>query len=78
MLMINKIKQNKPQYNLERKTAQISALSSGNVSKYEVLTGKDFFHENNFKKKPAAIKRFKHSPSGKELKKQSSVKEKQQ
>ena len=48
MLMINKIKQNKPQYNLERKTAQISALSSGNVSKYEVLTGKDFFPENNF------------------------------
>ena len=46
--IINKIKQNKPQYNLERKTAQISALSSGNVSKYEVLTGKDFFPENNF------------------------------
>ena len=36
----NKIKQNKAQYNLDRQTAKISALSSGNVSKYEFLTGK--------------------------------------
>ena len=33
----NKIEQNKGQYNLERQTAKISALSSGNVSKYEFL-----------------------------------------
>ena len=31
----NKIEQKKAQYNLERQTAKISALSSGNVSKYE-------------------------------------------
>ena len=37
----NKIKQNKAQKNLERQAAKISALSSGNVSKYEFLTGKD-------------------------------------
>ena len=48
--IINKIKQNKPQYNLERKTAQISALSSENVSKYEVLTGKDFSLKTTSKK----------------------------
>ena len=36
----NKIEQNKAQYNLDRETAKISALSSGNVSKYEFLTGK--------------------------------------
>ena len=30
----NKIEKNKVQYNLGRKTAKISALSSGNVSKY--------------------------------------------
>ena len=39
----NKIEQNKSQCNLDRQTAKISALSSGNVSKYEFLTGKDTF-----------------------------------
>ena len=34
-----KIEQNKVQYNLDRHTAKISALSPGNVSKYEFLTG---------------------------------------
>ena len=34
----NKIKQNKIQYDLDRETAKISALSSGNVSKYKFLT----------------------------------------
>ena len=33
----------KAQYNLDIQTAKISALSSGNVSKYEFLTGKDDF-----------------------------------
>ena len=37
----NKIEQNKAQFNLDRQTAKISALSSGNVSKREFLTGKD-------------------------------------
>ena len=31
----NKIEQNKTQYNLDKQTAKISALLSGNVSKYE-------------------------------------------
>ena len=35
----NKIEQSKAWYNLNRQTAKISALSSGNVSKYEFLTG---------------------------------------
>ena len=34
----NKIKLNKVQYNLDRETTKVSALSSGNISKYEVLT----------------------------------------
>ena len=34
----NKIELNKAQYDLDRQTAKISALSSGNVSKYECLT----------------------------------------
>ena len=36
----NKIEQNKAQYNLDRQTAKISALSSWSASKYEFLTGK--------------------------------------
>ena len=31
----NKIEQNKAQNNLDRQSAKVSALSSGNVSKYE-------------------------------------------
>ena len=41
----NKIEQRKAQYNLDRQTATISALSSGNVSKYEFLTSKDILTE---------------------------------
>ena len=37
----NKIDQNKAVYDLNRQTAKIPALSSRNISKYEVLTGKD-------------------------------------
>ena len=35
----NRIEQNKTQYNLDRQTTKISALSSGNVGKHEFLTG---------------------------------------
>ena len=41
----NKIEQNKAQYDLDRQTGKISTLSSGNVSKYEFLTGKDVLPE---------------------------------
>ena len=37
----NKIEQNRAQYYLDRKTAKISALSLGNISKFEFLIGKD-------------------------------------
>ena len=37
----NKIEPKKAQYKLDRQTAKISALSPGNVSNYEFLTGKD-------------------------------------
>ena len=39
----NKIERNKAQYNLDRHTAKISALLSGNISKNEFLTGKYVF-----------------------------------
>ena len=71
----NKIQQNKAQYNLDRQTAEISALSSGNVSKYEFLNGKDVLLEKDLSEKAAALKRFEYSPIGSELKKQTSVTE---
>ena len=43
----NKVKQRKAQYSLDRQTATISALSSGNVSKHEFLTSKDILTEIN-------------------------------
>ena len=41
----NKIEQNKAPYNLDRQTAKISSLSSGNVSKYDFFNGKDILPE---------------------------------
>ena len=41
----NKIEENKVQYNLERLAAKILALLSGDVGKYESLTGKDALPE---------------------------------
>ena len=41
----NKIEQNKAQYSLQRETAKISALSSGIVTKYEFLIGRDVLKE---------------------------------
>ena len=46
-----KIEQNKAQYNLDKQTAKIFALSSGNVSKFEFLTGKDVLPEKDFLEK---------------------------
>ena len=40
-ILNRKIKQNESQYDLDRKAAKISALSSNNFDKYEYLTGED-------------------------------------
>ena len=40
-ILNRKIKQNEAQYDLDRKAAKISALSSNNLGKYEYLTGED-------------------------------------
>ena len=73
----NEIEQNKVQYDLEKQTAKISALLSRNVIKYKFLTGKDVLREKHLLEKVAAIKIFRNYPLGKELKKQTSVAEKQ-
>ena len=53
--------QNEAQYNLDRKAAKISALSSNNLEKYEYLTGEDLGY------KPSVIEKakFEYSPLGK-------------
>ena len=54
----------------DRQTAKISALSSGNVGKYEFSTGEDVLPEKELLEKAATIKRFQYSLLGNELKKQ--------
>ena len=53
--------QNEAQYNLDRKTAKISALSSNNLDKYKYLTGEDLGL------KPSTVEqaKFEYSPFGK-------------
>ena len=60
-ILNRKIMQNEPQYDLDRKAAKISALSSNNLDKYEYLTGEDL------SVKPSTIEQAKceYSPLGK-------------
>ena len=53
--------QNEAQYNLDRKAAKISVLSSNNLDKYEYLSGEDL------DLKPSTIEqaKFEYSPLGK-------------
>ena len=60
--LIKKIEQNKAEYDLDRQTANISALLSGNVSKYETLTGKDVLLEKDLLEKAATMIRFEYLP----------------
>ena len=73
----NKIEQNKTPYNLVKQTANISVLSSANISEYEFLTGKDLLPEIELLEKAIALKNCEFSLLDKELKKQTSVAEKQ-
>ena len=41
-ILERKIMHNEAQYDLDRKAAKMSALSSNNLDKYEYLTGEDF------------------------------------
>ena len=60
-ILNRKIKQNEAQYDLDREAAKISALSSNNLDKYELLTGEDL------DLKPSTIEqaKFEYSPLGK-------------
>ena len=71
---LNKTKLNMIQ---TKKTAKISASSSKNVGKYELLTTKDVPLEKDFLRKTATIKRFECSPLSNELKKEIGIAKKQ-
>ena len=57
----SKIKANQAQYDLDRLTAKISALSSGELRKYDYLTGEDLGY------RPSVLEqtKFDYSPLGK-------------
>ena len=60
-ILDKKIMQNEAQYNLDRKAAKISPLSSNNLDKCEYLTGKDLgLKPNNIEQA-----KFEYSPLGK-------------
>ena len=60
-ILYKKIMQIEAQYDLDRKTAKMSALSSNNLDKYEYLTGEDLGL------KPSIVEqaKFEYSPLGK-------------
>ena len=64
-ILNDKIKANKAQHDLDRKAAKISALSSGELEKYEYLTGKDLGYKSDVIQKV----KFDYSPLGKVLNK---------
>ena len=64
----SKTEKNKAQYDSDRQTAKISALSSGSVRKHDFLTGKDGLLKKKLARKVATIKRFGYSTLGSELK----------
>ena len=57
----NKINANRADFNLNRQTAKTSALATGDLDKYEYLTGE----ETNYRSNPVERKRFEYLPLGK-------------
>ena len=68
MTIDDQIRDEKLQYDINRETAKISALSSGEIHKYERLTGEDILPSNQQQIIEQA--KFTSSPLGKDLKKQ--------
>ena len=60
-ILDDKIKANQDQYDLDREAAKISALSSGELEKYEYLTGADLGYKPDLTQKA----KFEYSPLGK-------------
>ena len=60
-ILDDKIKASKAQYDLHREVAKTSALSSGELKKYEYLTGEDLGYKTGVVEKA----KFEYSPLGK-------------
>ena len=73
-ILDNKIRQNKADYDLYRKNAKISALSSGKLDKYEYLTGEDL----GYRPDPVQKAKFEYSPLGQVFNKGLTTNEKQE
>ena len=60
-ILDDKIKSNQPPYDLDREVAKVPVLSSGELEKYEYLTGEDLGY------KPGVVEKakFEYSPLGK-------------
>ena len=59
-ILDNKIRSNQAQYDLHRQNAKISALSNGELDKYEYLTGEDLGYKPDVVQKA----KFEYSPLG--------------
>ena len=68
MTINDQIRDEKLQYDINRKAAEISALSSGKIDKYEYLAGKEILPSNQQKIIEQA--KFTYSPFGKAFEKQ--------
>ena len=68
MAINDQIRDEKLQYDINRKAAEISALSSGKIDKYKYLTGKEILPSNQQQIIEQA--KFPYSPLGKAFEKQ--------
>ena len=59
-ILDNKIRSNQAQYDLNRQNAKLSALSSGELDRYEYLTGEDLGYKPDVVQKA----KFEYSPLG--------------
>ena len=59
-ILENKIRSNQAQYNLDRQNAKITASSSGELDKYEYLTGEGLGYKPDVVQKA----KFEYSPLG--------------
>ena len=75
MTIDDQIKGEKLQYDINRKSANITALSSGKIDKYEYLTGEEILP--SIQKQITEQPKFTYSPLGKSFKKQTKAIESQ-
>ena len=68
MTIHDKIRDEKPRYDINREAAKVSALSSGKINKYECLTGEEILPSDQ--RRVIEQANFTYSPSVKTLEKQ--------